>query len=111
MNGDELLAFLAARLDEDAVAATRSQSLRDKLNDPRRRIDPAIRNGAEYIWREAAVDPERMLREVDAKRAILDRHRNCDECPCDDVRDVASVYRGHPDFDSGWLPRRPAVTG
>lgn len=71
-------------------------------------------------------DPARVLREVEAKRRILERHRpeyhlrirdgayaqdddpHCPEhldgrpWPCADVRDMAAVYADHPDYREEW---------
>lgn len=73
-------------------------------------------------------DPARALREVAAGRAILDRHMPhetafdglaCNWCsedvddrpqiakerwPCPDVRSLAAVWDGHPDYRSEWKP-------
>ena len=75
-------------------------------------------------------DPARVLREVEAKRAILGLHRpewhdfinadgddrtssDCAECsthglpdrwPCPTLRHLAAVYGGHPDYDPAWAP-------
>jgi hypothetical protein len=97
-----LVAFLRARLDEDEAAALRAQALRDKLDDAHRQIDRGIRDGAEYAWREAAVNPVRVLREVEAKRAIL---AQWEASPSDSpvltfaLYSLAAVYRDHPDYD------------
>src|SRR5450755_4162939 len=82
-------------------------------------LGPCIDDGevAEHIARH---DPARVLREVAFKRAILARHTPikpvvglaCAWCsddvdagarwhqtwPCPDVRDLAAVYSGHPDY-------------
>lgn len=70
----EIGEFYAARLDEAKVRAAWTQAVRDKLDDAHREIAPDVRDGAEYVWRETAADPARMLREVVAKRAILALH-------------------------------------
>ena len=72
-------------------------------------------------------DPARVLREVEAKRAIVEAHeRNplsedvgpewgdtCYTCvsdhepldwPCATLRHLASIYSDHPEFDAGWAP-------
>jgi Family of unknown function (DUF6221) len=116
-------AFYAARLDEDEVAAVRAQALRDKLDDPHREIDHGIRDGAEYAWREVAANPARVLREVEAGRAILAawQEAEAERKPfepeyaygiCDGRADAlllavqgrAAVWRDHPAFDPRWLP-------
>ena len=61
-------------------------------------VEPDV---ARYIARH---DPARLLREVEAKRKILDDvacghfDRDYDEA----VRHLASVYTDHPDFDPEW---------
>ena len=69
--GDRTAAMLNVWLDVDEASAARAQSLRDKLDDPRREIAQAVRDGAEHTWRETAADPARMLREVKAKRDLI----------------------------------------
>lgn len=137
---DELIAFLGARLDEDeqaARAASRGpwfvthdplgthvengdgvgrivqRSGRDRLHD-----DGAEENAA-HIARH---DPARVLREVEAKRRILDLHKvgrygECETCdvgaqscgccgwgesPCDTVRLLALPYADQPNYRQEW---------
>jgi hypothetical protein len=60
-------------------------------------------------------DPARVLRDVRAKRGIVDRHAPVDggagavwcawdrtPYPCPDLRDLATTYLDHPDFDDDW---------
>lgn len=71
-------------------------------------------------------DPARVLREVTSKRRIMQRHTTgeitsdhvyCRGCPlgadgapamplnaCPELRDLAAVYSGHPDYDPKWKP-------
>jgi hypothetical protein len=58
----------------------------------------------------------RVLADCEAKRRIVERHRSkpdtggwycagCgDDWPCEDLRDLASVYADHPDYDEAWRP-------
>jgi Family of unknown function (DUF6221) len=102
----DLTGFLAARLDEDE---------RELVKDPPQ--------GLGYANLGA-----RMRREVEAKRAILGRHRRiepdftgaaaCAWCsddtdagarwhepwPCPDVLSLAAVYRDHPEYRQEWVP-------
>ncbi|MEU6143227.1 DUF6221 family protein [Streptomyces sp. NPDC047081] len=92
----DLVGFLRARLDEDAVVA-----------------------------RHVALhDPVRVLREVEAKRRVLSRHAlspaagdperpwdDRDDCqfdgepwPCADLLDLALPYLDHPDFPARHMP-------
>jgi len=118
----DLTAFLAARLDELETSAARAWSLRDKLDDPHRQIDPNVRAGAEHAWHETAADPARMLREVEAGRRILARYEDCllrmedPAYPHAVARDQAREYEDfvlpnllvrwadHPDYDPEWRP-------
>lgn len=88
-------------------------------------VYPSVK-AASHIARH---DPARVLREVAAKRRIVARHRPtrgydgdrtdglvCQVCaaedhsggldgrayPCDDLRDLASVWLGHPDYEPAW---------
>ncbi|MFE3992290.1 DUF6221 family protein [Streptomyces goshikiensis] len=106
---DAPLLFLSAMLDEDERAAHTADSLRDEPVD-------ALR---------VRYEPERVLREVAAKRRMLDRHtprrRNVagqdgrvakitvcdwdnDDWPCADVLDLASVYADHPGYQAACRP-------
>ena len=58
---------------------------------------------------------QRTLREVAAKRRIVSRYRDAPVSDVvlllNDVRDLASVYADHPDYDQAWRPMMdPAVT-
>ena len=123
MTGD-LAAFLAARLDEDEAIARHAGSC-DFYDD----VDDSVPLADErnHILRHA---PARVLREVAAKRAILDVHSatypvtypqpsgqpTCGVChaggwdwdpeqwPCPTVRALAAVYSDHPDYRQEWAP-------
>jgi Family of unknown function (DUF6221) len=111
-----LAEFLAARLDED------ERNARDALAlwpDTHFTVDPGSLVIVGFHRRH---DPGRVLREVAAKRAILDRHvsaartssrspacRECDDelrgaWPCPTIRHLASVYSGHPGYRQEWKP-------
>lgn len=97
------MAFLKERIDEDAATW-------------RARAEPG---GTHWPWLEA-----RMLREVEAKRAIMAEHKPgarfawnedeqaCQRCgdlvtvqwPCRTIRAFAAVYSDHPDYDPAWNP-------
>ncbi|MGW3108572.1 DUF6221 family protein [Streptomyces sp. NPDC001100] len=132
---NDLVAFLKARLDEDTGLA--------------RRCDGAG-SSAEWIAHGAAVDfgrgdltsfptaiarhvalhdPARVLREVEAKQHVLNRHTlspaeddserpwdDRDDCqfdgdlwPCDDLLDLALPYQEHPDFPERYKPNRATM--
>ena len=120
---DDLVAFIRARLAEDEMTATRANVLRDKLSDPYRQINPGVRDGAMYAWSETSYDPARVLREVEAIRAILKLSFSADEneeahisehgnledykYPLDGERirrHLAGIWRDHPDYDPAWGP-------
>lgn len=129
--------FLLARLAEDEAAA------REATSGPwgRAAIDGqgfavhrgehetvalyCDRDNAEHIARH---DPARILRDVEAKRRVVELHKDpervvkdpdapeglalapggpCLEChhathPCPTLRALVSVYADHEDFDAGW---------
>ncbi|MBT2895339.1 DUF6221 family protein [Streptomyces sp. McG3] len=122
----DLVMFLHARLDEEAVLARRCDGdgcgewtahghTVDFCQGELSSFHPTI---ALHV---ALHDPARVLREVEAKRRVLARHvlspatgdpelpwDNRDDCqydgetwPCDDLLDLASPYADHPDY-----PRR-----
>lgn len=62
-------------------------------------------------------DPERELRDVEAKLLILDDHRACEEWNeqarenrdgvreiCVTLRALAAIDAGHPDYEAAWAP-------
>ncbi|MBW8487611.1 DUF6221 family protein [Actinomadura parmotrematis] len=118
----ELVAFLGARLDEEADLARRCDGdgcgewvaqghAVDFCQSRLAGFHPTI---ALHV---ALHDPARVLREIEAKRRVLARHalspaggdpelpwENVDDCqydgdpwPCDDLLDLASPYADHPD--------------
>lgn len=139
---DDLTAFVTARLDEDEAAAIAAGDGAAESARWRTREHPSdsgiVRDGqgAVVIYDEgvpsdedaahiARHDPDRALRDVAAKRAIVARHKPlsgvggmyCAWCsddtdtaslnwrwPCPDIRDLAAVYSGHPDYRQEWAP-------
>lgn len=116
---DDLTAFVRARLDEDEAAA----------QDPARvwpgpwtadRCEVSDSGGVtvvrdEYHWGPmphiARHDPARVLRDIAAKRAILDRcvRWECDEMTAgmlieDVLAHLATAWSGHPDYRDEWRP-------
>lgn len=120
-----LVEFLRARLAEDERKAM--QVYRVDWNDPDgwAALHALVREHAQHH------DPARVLRDVEAKRRIVERHdrdpqwadspsmrdgcKGCgyegpmesprfdvDECP--ELRDLASVYADHPDYKERWRP-------
>lgn len=130
---DDLVAFLRARLDEDErVARSTKQNglswqnfeMDGELRDDRNAgtVASVIPETREHIARH---DPARVLREVEAKRRILDVHAPeplseyvrksyCEVCqcyadgivegayPCATVALLASMYSDHPDYRPEW---------
>jgi len=128
---NNLVAFLNARLDEDADLARRcaraagcgewtghGNAVHSRQVDLTE-FDPAI---AQHVARH---DPARVLRDVEAKRRVMSRHTlspaggdperpwdDRDDCqfdgdlwPCDDLLDLALPYRDHPDFPECYKQR------
>jgi hypothetical protein len=81
-----IVTFIEARLAEDEHGATHSGQL-------------PVPQSAYH---------QRTLREVAAKRAILRRYEKAPiedvTLLLDDVRDLASVYSDHTDYDPAWRP-------
>lgn len=128
---DDLVAWLRAQLDEDAMFA------REAVDREWFSADNYVesRDGGEVARFEIKADarhasgwsPARVLAEVAAKRRIIDEHPNvndgdCGTCvhgrwgypthggsdpqlwPCDTLRLLASVYAGRPGWRSEWAP-------
>lgn len=132
---DALVAFLKARLDDDEQVARQAAS-REQGGASWRLEGATVLAGdgapvARHTWADegshiARHDPARTLREVEAKRGIVERHsphsmgscrtcerphwgvQVCDHCeraaPCPDLRDLATVYASHPDYLEEWRP-------
>jgi uncharacterized protein DUF6221 len=135
----DLVEFLTARLGEDEQSAHGAEGSLGRLNmawsfppdgdlsgrvlarDHYVMIPKGTTTIAQHIARHA---PARVLREVEAKRRILDRHAlsraegdperpwvNQDDCqydgepwPCPDLLDLAAAYADHADFQEDWRP-------
>ncbi len=123
----DLVAFLRARLDEDeevafggAPSPWRHGEWAGDFDGPREVLD---RHGdvtarTYYGGTHGHVmrfDPTRILREVEAKRRLIDLemhsgdpawcyscHDVSDKCPT--LRLLALPYASHPDYDEGWAP-------
>jgi hypothetical protein len=121
MTGDlaAIVAFIEARLAEDKHYA---QGLMFACRIPEKKPDFYACGGpaAEAYW--AHFGPARMLRDVEAGHLILARHHAdergmCAACPvdtaadpdyeiseCPELRDLASRWSDHPEFQEGWKP-------
>jgi hypothetical protein len=112
-----IVAFIEARLAEDKQ---RVESLLFACKIPEKTPDFFACGGpaAEAYWEHFG--PARMLRDVEAVRRILERHRDCypygggpcdhaglvafDERPCPDLRDLAARWSDHPEYQERWKP-------
>lgn len=89
--------------------------------DGRTTHTPMVQFGAEdpvqLLTHVARHDPARVLRELEAKRALLEEHRvrddgrcrtcreaACPRSPCTTLRLLAVPYAGHPGYDDSWRP-------
>lgn len=125
-----LTAFMAARLDEDEALAKRGEEVfAIGWPDYQTYDSPELDDANKYLGR---FGPARALREVAAVRAILGRHSpfdpgdgrtvSCAWCgddthagarwlepwPCPDVRGLAAIWSGHPDYRAEWKPQAAA---
>lgn len=138
---DDLIAFVTARLDEDEAAAKGCSLENWKASGPMPSsgyIGPAdwylvgrvnahegklLATGLDIhdpehrcLIHAARHDPARVLREVEAKRAIVGWHVPVKDCeppqciicleyvPCRTLSALAAVYSGHPDYRQEWKP-------
>lgn len=137
---DDLIEFLKARLAEDEAIARYFRNEEDeyhwtvrKLEGPGYGTDEAriiqlsdsVDRGYVHLGMDrlngwdarhiARHDPARVLREVEAKRRILELHvfgeRVCDQCsndwhtemrPCLTLRALALPFADHPDYREEW---------
>lgn len=79
-----------------------------------------IEVGAADAAHIVAYAPNRISREIQAKRTLLDLHESCyAECgeqepihgslvratwPCPTIRTLAAIWADHPDYQEGWAP-------
>lgn len=118
----DLVAFLNARLDED-------EAMRDRMAEQYAAMGRLIEPENIRLHSLTEFTAKRLLREVEAKRRILARHKReaqdiwrdqhvvgegppfCPWCsdreeaypwPCPDVRALAAVYADHPGYDPAW---------
>ncbi|KOV86082.1 MULTISPECIES: DUF6221 family protein [unclassified Streptomyces] len=135
---DELVQFLRDRLDEDEQTARAAAPGPWRQDEPERRdfvrsagdgyvVDCSgsrtPRENAEHVARH---DPARVLRDIEARRALLAEHElvpsnqgalGCAVCvatpswglevvsgPCTTLRLLASVHADHPDYREEWRP-------
>ncbi|MDH2424760.1 DUF6221 family protein [Sphaerisporangium sp. TRM90804] len=122
---DDLVAFLRARLVEDEQYA-RSTMWDGSVNSPTWSLTASATvdtGGDEFYAGDRTVanhierhDPARVLREVEAKRRILQWHTGAHECSgpddncmwildgeaCPTTRALALPYADHEDYKEGW---------
>ena len=119
---EEMAAFLAARYDEDEAMIRRNsggRGLADGFPDYRTYVDGDTAAADAYIER---FGPVRMLGEVTAKRARLERYRRALGGDLPEwkagrnlieaggavlwgvLRDDAAVYSSHPEYRQAWKP-------
>ena len=104
MSGD-LVTFLRARLDEDEAAATAAEREMGTWGGQR---PSYAKLGFDVGDLAQTFNPARVLREVAAKRAIV--RSECSPYPeghaslSVTLRQLAAVYRDHPDYRPEWAP-------
>jgi len=113
---DELTAFLRARLDEDEAAAKAARPAYFTCECL------AVFSAAGDIAHVLRHDPARVLRDVEAKRAILKRYEHAVSGELPEwtagrelisaaiailfvaIRELTAVYSDHPDYRQEWKP-------
>jgi len=122
---DDLTAFLTARLDEDEAAAGRIAAMieRQNMGGAWGSSGPPVTGNTVTI--NTAWLPDRVLREVAAKRAIVaeyDRLNAAYEAfrhganqaamlaAQTAVEHLAAVYSGHPDYRQEWAPAPATIS-
>lgn len=120
MTVTDLVAFLRAALDDDERVAQAAARTRGTFWTPVGLQSTFDARVDDHIARH---DPARVLREVAAKRAILDLHHKQEAaefedrrsvaswCPvcgdaeaCPTLRHLAAVYADRPGYDPAWAP-------
>lgn len=118
----DLRDFIAARLEEDRALA--QAAIDDIYGEDDCFFDTSNAHICDHYLHH---QPSRVLREVAAKRRVMERHclydgigskytDYCEGCPsgddsgypevelndCPELRDLAAPYSDHPDFDPNW---------
>jgi hypothetical protein len=120
---DDLISFLRARLNEDervARAAKPGPWRADGGSVYATHPTDEVVDYTESAGHIARHDPARVLHEVEAKRRIIEEHRQemlgwCETCDvpgdakgseigCPTVRFLALPYADHPDYRQDWTP-------
>ena len=111
---DDLVQFLRNRLDDDEATARRVPP-----NQAPVELRALVSRAGEEPY--LAIDPARVLAEVDAKRRIIEWHTGqrddktpwgkpvvicyCGyDLPCSTLRLLALPYADHPDYQDEWRP-------
>jgi uncharacterized protein DUF6221 len=108
----DLVEFLRARLTEDEQAARMARA--DFFTVGTLGMFASAGDACHVIRH----DPARVLREVEAKRHVLERHGECGtgagycddgghdlgSLGCGDLLDLALPYADHPDYRDEWKP-------
>ena len=119
-----LIEFIEARLDEDEAVARAAIVIRRRdyahqpwVDDP----DYTFKAWDDYPSGVILTGPERVLREVEAKRMLVEDHSGHHVCednmagtvwdektedivedPCRVLRIIGSIYADHPDYRTEW---------
>lgn len=106
---DDLIEFLRARLDEDRLTVREANTSPEMVTGiPRSYAEAPV---AIHIARFA--NPDRVLREIEAKREIVEDCENIiggwneesvKAFAMDMLRNLAKVYNDHPDYRPEWTP-------
>lgn len=98
-----------ANAEQDEVVAVDGETVADGFALSSEQLRATVRHIVRY-------DPARVLREVEAKREIIELHtaepnQQSDECPhdlqelpCPTLRCLALPYADHPDYREEWRP-------
>jgi len=104
-----LIAFLRARLDEDAAEITQQPD-----EDRSTEWDLIATDEIYSCFKYLRLGKKRALAELDHKRQILTDHEGVHRCDwgdqmgaeylgwCTPARRLAAIYANHPDYDKDW---------
>jgi hypothetical protein len=110
--------FIAANLDKDEAVAREAISFREAYDPPAEEPNYEAMGSLDPMMIAVLVSPDRVLREVAAKRELLDRYASAERSSAgtlsndsdlyyaealeEAARILAAVYSDHPDFDPNW---------
>ena len=106
----DIVQFINDRLDEDEAVAREAIEQRRQARMDHHQPDYDMQAWPDVSVPTVLVGPERILREVEAKRSIIGRHPEIlsicqsdgEAFPCRTLEALVDIYADHRDYDPAW---------